>query len=107
MAYYVHIHVHTRNACRRYNSKSFQHFTSPSALSYLPSKMDRILNLSYVAIPLVTWLAWFLLVSRKNNAIPTVGLRQELFAHIRTTVRNMREAEGLKNLQNFGYQKVN
>lgn len=72
----------------------------------LPAKMDWLPKLSFAVIPLVTWLAWFLLASEKNDAIPTVGLRRELFAHVRTTVRNMQEAEGLKNLLHAGYHKV-
>ena len=68
--------------------------------------MDWIPKFSFAVITLVTWLAWFLLAYENYDAIPNVGLRKEPFALIRTTLRIMQEAEGLKNRLHAGYHKV-
>jgi len=75
-------------------------------LTYL--KMDWTMRLATAATVIATWLLSYLIYnsSKRKFPFPTVGLRNELFAHIRTTLRNLKEAEGLKNVIHQGYSKV-
>ncbi|KAK8108374.1 Cytochrome P450 monooxygenase gloP [Apiospora sp. TS-2023a] len=69
--------------------------------------MDWTMRLATAATVIATWLLSYLIYSssKRKFPFPTVGLRNELFAHIRTTLRNLREAEGLKNVIHQGYSR--
>lgn len=63
---------------------------------------------AWILVGLITYISFNLTSNRKSKSLlPTVGLRPEFFSHIRVTIRNIRGAEGLKNLLNEGYHKVN
>ncbi|KAK8021976.1 hypothetical protein PG993_012743 [Apiospora rasikravindrae] len=69
--------------------------------------MNLTLELATAATVVASWLFSYLIYSQSKRGFPfpTVGLRNELSAHVRTTLRNLREAEGLKNAIHQGYSR--
>lgn len=79
----------------------------PSAVGQTVPGSWTVTSIVWLLVGVTTYILFNIGLTRKTKSqFPSVGLRAEFLSRIRVTIRNIREAEGLKNHLNEGYQKV-